>query len=113
MVRSMGVRPPSNDVDDEPDVIEFGIAALDARLEGAEVSYPVSTAELDDEYGHVEVPFDATGHTTTLHEALSEVDRTEFDSQQELLNVLHPVFERKRRATSNSILSQLRGLVPF
>jgi hypothetical protein len=109
----MGVRPPSNDVDDEPDVVEFGIAALDARLEQTDVTYPVSAAELDDEYGHIEVPFDATGHETTLHEALSEVDREEFDSQQELLNVLHPVFERKRRATSNSILSQLRGLVPF
>jgi hypothetical protein len=109
----MGVRPPSNDVDDEPDVVEFGIAALDARLEDAEVTYPVSAAELDDEYGHTEVPFDATGHTTTLHEALSEVERKEFDSQQELLNVLHPVFERKRQAASNSILSQLRALVPF
>jgi len=109
----MGVRPPSNDVDDEPDVIEFGIAALDARLEDANVTYPVSAAELDDEYGQVEVPFDATGHTTTLHEALSDVDREEFETQQDLLNALHPVFERKRQATSNSILSQLRGLVPF
>lgn len=109
----MGVRPPSNDVDDEPDVVEFGIAALDARLEEANVTYPVSAAELDDEYGHREVPFDAAGHTVTIGEALREVDRESFDSQADLLNELHPVFERKRQAASNSLLAQLRALVPF
>jgi hypothetical protein len=109
----MGVRPPSNDVDDEPDVVEFGIAALDARLEDAEVTYPVTTAELVDEYGQTEVPFDAGGNTMTVGEALAEADRDQFDSQQDLLNALHPVFERKRQATSTSLLAQLRALVPF
>ena len=109
----MGVRPPSNDVDDEPDIVEFGIAALDARLEDAEVTYPVSAAELDDEHGHVEVPFDPAGHTVTVGEALAEVNEETFDSQADLLNALHPVFERKRQAASNSLLAQLRALVPF
>jgi hypothetical protein len=49
----------------------------------------------------------------TLSEALDETTATEFDNEQELLNNLHPIFERKREATRNSILSQLRALVPF
>lgn len=109
----MGVRPPSNDVDDEPDVIEFGIAALDARLEKRNISYPVGVDELEAEYGQMDIPFDASGHSITLREALREVNQQEFESQQDLLNALHPVFERKREATSNSIISQLRALVPF
>lgn len=109
----MGVRPPSNDVDAEPDVIEFGIAALDARLEERDVSYPISAEEFEEQYGHLDVPYDASGHSTTVSEALVDVSVQRFDSQQELLNTLHPVFERKRQATSRSLLAQLRSLVPF
>jgi hypothetical protein len=109
----MGVRPPSNDIDDEPDIVEFGIAALDARLDEADVSFPATAEELADEHGDLTVPFDAAGHETTLREALQEADRREFDSQPDLLDALHPVFERKRQAASNSLLAQLRALVPF
>jgi len=109
----MGVRPPSNDVNDEPGVVEFGIAALDARLEDAEVTYPATAADLERRFGDLEVPYDATGHSVTLSEALADVTADEFESQQDLFNALHPVFERKREATSTSLLSQLRALVPF
>jgi hypothetical protein len=109
----MGVRPPSNDIEEEPDVVEFGIAALDARLADDDISFPVTRAELDAEYGDTEVPFDAAGHTMTVGDALDAADREEFDSMQDLLNGLHPVFERKREATSTSLLAQLRSLVPF
>ena len=108
----MGVRPPA-DNSDEPDVIEFGIAALDARLTDVEMEYPVTVEEVRDTVGHVKVPFDASGRSMTVAEALDEASATQFDNEQELLNALHPVFERKREATRNSILSQLRALVPF
>lgn len=109
----MGVRPPSNDIDDDPDVVEFGIAALDARIEDADVSFPVTATELDERYGHTEIPFDAAGNTMTFGEALRKADREEFDSQQDLLNGLHPVFERERQAAATSLLARLRALVPF
>lgn len=108
----MGVRPPA-DNSDEPDVIEFGIAALDARLTDVEIEYPATAAEVRDAAGHIAVPFDASGHSMTVAEALDETNAREFDNEQELLNDLHPIFERKREATRNSILSQLRALVPF
>lgn len=111
--RVMGVRPPSNDIDDEPDVVEFGIAALDARLDDGDASFPATAAELDEKYGDLDVPFDAAGHSMTFGEALDETPSQQFDSRQELLDDLHPVFERERRATSNSLLAQLRSLVPF
>jgi len=109
----MGVRPPSNDVDDEPDVVEFGIAALDARLADAEVTFPATTEELRARLGDETVAYDAAGNEMAVTEALAETDRQSFDSEDDLLNALHPVFERKRQAASTSLVKQLRGLVPF
>lgn len=109
----MGVRPPSNDDDDSPEVIEFGIAALDETLSDANVSYPTDVKSLSDELGHVEVPCDAAGHSISLEEALGRTDRRQFEHEQELLNALHPVFEARREATGSSLLAQLRSLFPF
>mgnify|MGYP000442277293 CR=1 FL=1 len=109
----MGVRPPSDDIDEEPDVVEFGIAALDARLTDAAVEFPATADELDDRLGDVEIPYDAAGHTVTFGDALAEAGRERFESGRDLLNALHPVFERKRQSASTGFLSQLRALVPF
>lgn len=108
----MGVRPPADDAD-EPEVIEFGIAALDADLEEADVDFPTDTAGIREEIGDVSVPYDASGNTVRVGELLDEVGQQTFDHEQELLNALHPVFERKRESGGNSLLSQLRSLVPF
>ena len=109
----MGVQPPSNDVTEEPDVVEFGIAALAARVEDLEIEYPVEAQRLVDRYGDIAVPVDAAGAEISVAEAVRTSGRREFDSEQELLNALHPVFEEKREATSRNILAQLRALVPF
>jgi hypothetical protein len=109
----MGVQPPSNDVGDEPDVIEFGIAALDARFEDLDVSFPADADGLRREYGSLTVPIDAAGTEITLGDALEATDREEFDSEQDLLNALHPVFEAQRERASRSLLAQLRALLPF
>jgi hypothetical protein len=108
----MGVRPPQND-DDEPDTITFGIAALDAHLERADVEFPVDAETLLTRLGDPEVPYDATGSTVALSEAMDKVHIQQFDSEQELLNTLHPVFESYRERAGNSILGQLRALLPF
>lgn len=107
----MGVRPPADDGLSEPDVIEFGIAALDARLD--DVSFPTTAAELRDEYGDLEIPYNASGNTVSLAAVLAEIDRTDFESEQELLNAAHPVFERRRAQNPSGIIGQLRSLMPF
>jgi len=109
----MGVQPPANDLEEEPDVIEFGIAALDARLEELDVSFPSEAERLREEYGSVTVPIDAAGSEITLADALDGTDQREFDSEQDLLNALHPVFEERREKASRSVLARLRALVPF
>lgn len=109
----MGVRPPSNDVNDEPDSIEFGIAALDARIEERDISFPISAEELGNEHGNLSVAIDVAGHEMGLRTALEECATDSFDSRQELLNALHPVFEQRRQKVSNSLLGRLRTLVPF
>ncbi|WP_136689671.1 DUF5789 family protein [Halorhabdus amylolytica] len=107
----MGVRPPADDDLSEPDVIEFGIPALDARMEN--VSFPATSEQLRSEYGDLEVPYNASGSTVTLREVLTEVDRQSFESEQELLNAAHPVFERKRAQNPSGLLGQLRAMFPF
>ena len=109
----MGVQPPSNDVDEEPEVVEFGIAALDARIEGFDVDFPVESEALVDRYGDVTVPVDAAGSEVSVREAVRASGRQRFDSEQDLLNALHPVFEEKRESASRSIVARLRSLVPF
>lgn len=109
----MGARPPTDDGGSEPTAIEFGIAALDAKLEHVDIDYPAKADEIRDQVGHVEVPYDPAGHAITVDEALELATLTRFESEQELLNTLHPVFEQKREETTTTLLTQLRALVPF
>lgn len=108
----MAARPPSNDTDDEPDIVEFGIAALDAHIEEREVSFPVAAADLATTHGDLRVAVGPAGRELTLREALARCDRERFKSRQELLNTLHPVFEAEREA-GGGILGRLRSLVPI
>lgn len=109
----MGVRPPSNDVDDEPDAIEFGIAALDARIEERNISFPIESADLDSAHGDILIDVNATGNQISLSDALADCEQRSFETRQELLNALHPIFEEKRAELSGSILGRLRAMVPF
>ena len=108
----MGVRPPDNDDNDKPDVVAFGIATIDARLDETELTFPASAEAVLDALGRGDVPYDARGREMPLEVALDRCDRSEFEHRQELLNDLHEVFE-KQRANSGGILSQLRALLPM
>ena len=107
----MGIRPPPDDTLSEPDVIEFGIPALDARLD--DVSFPVTARELRTDHGDIAVPYNAAGDTVSLREILDEIARSEFESEQELLNEAHPVFEQRRAEHPSGFLGQIRSFLPF
>jgi hypothetical protein len=107
----MAVRPPQGG-GDEPDAIEFGIAALDARLDAADVEFPATAEELTRAVDG-DIPYDAAGRTVPLEEALERVPQQQFESESELLDLLHPVFEEYRVSASNGIIAQLRELLPF
>jgi hypothetical protein len=102
-----------DDGDSEPDVVEFGIAALDARLDRADVSFPVDRERLRRRLGDESVPYDAAGNEVALDTVLADVDRERFDDEQELLNALHPVFEDLRATKRRSVVGQVRALLPF
>lgn len=108
----MGVRPPSNDLDG-PDLIEFGIPALDAKLDEVEVSYPIDRATLKQNHGTIAIPYNAAEETVRLATLLEDVDQQTFDSEQQLLNAVHPVLEEHRASASTGIIGRLRRLVPF
>ncbi|SDR12659.1 DUF5789 family protein [Natronobacterium texcoconense] len=109
----MGVRPPSNGDDDEPESVEFGIAAVDARLERTDLSFPASKDDVAAELGSERIPYDVHGNDVSLGEMLAEVDAEEFRSRQELLNELHGPFEEYRREHSGGVFQQVRSLLPF
>jgi hypothetical protein len=109
----MGVRPPQQSDDDAPETIAFGIAVLDEHLERADVVFPATSEELLDSVGDPAIPYDAKGNEIRLSEALSEVPQSSFETRQEFMNILHPVFEARRQRANNSIVGQLRSLLPF
>jgi hypothetical protein len=109
----MGVRPPSNGDDEEPDSIEFGIAAVDAHLRDSDLSFPATKDDISAAIGHERIPYDVHGNDVPLGEILAEVPTEQFDSRQELLNALHQPFEEYRRDHSNGVVAQVRALLPF
>lgn len=109
----MAARPPPTGPNDEPDAIAFGIAALDERLDQADVTYPIVADELDRAIGDHAVPYNASGATITVSEALDAVPKRRFDSERELLNALHPVFEEERAAATGGLLGRLRSFIPL
>lgn len=109
----MGVRPPGNDDSDDPESIEFGIAAVDARLRSVDLSFPASREDVERTLGAEQIPYDVHGNAVPLREVLEELPHQTFDSRQELLNALHPAFEEYRKRHSGGIVSQMRSLLPF
>lgn len=108
----MAARPPSTD-DEEPDTIEFGIAAVDARVSEADVSFPATDQDIVDALSNDSIPYNSHGYTVSLRDALDETGRTEFESEQDMLNALYPVFEERRNSTSVGLLAQVRAMLPF
>lgn len=108
----MGVRPPSGG-DDEPESIEFGIAAVDARLRRTDLPFPATDREVAAALGDEEIAYDVHGNTVALREILEDVERDSFEDRQELLNALHPAFERYRKNRGGSVVKQVRSFLPF
>lgn len=107
----MAVRPPQQD-DDEPESLAFGIAALTTELEDASLTYPATGDEVIGALEDPAVPYNAAGNTVALSTALDDVATEEFESKRDLLDSLHPVFERRRRK-STGLVGRLRALLPF
>jgi hypothetical protein len=105
----MGARPPQRN-SSAPDTIEFGIAALSARLDAARVQFPATEEEIVRAVDDTEIPCDASGTTVELEAVLDEVSRDRFDSEIQLLNLLHPVFEERRLSSSGGVVGRLRRL---
>lgn len=105
----MAARPPSDDLD-EPDSVEFGIAALDAHLDDADLSFPATPGEVTDALGDPAVDCDPSGRAVRLSTALEGVDRERFESRQDLLDAVHPEFERLRER--GGVFAWLRSLLP-
>lgn len=105
-------RPPPSD-DSEPALIEFGIPVLDERLEESDVTFPTDRKELRSRVGGLEVPYDASGNTLELVAALDELEGDRFETKNELLEALHPVFEGYRQRTPTGVVATLRSYLPF
>lgn len=108
----MAARPPQSDDSEEPDVIAFGIPVVESYLDGADVEFPATADELVAALGNPDVPYDARGRTVSLDEALDRTGRDRFDTQRELLNELHPVFEELRTAGGAGLVDWLKSFLP-
>lgn len=105
--------PQNNDIDDDLETVAFGIAALDSYLSDADVSFPIDKQTLREALGYVDVPYNATGNTIQLDTALNHTPSQRFENKQELLNELHPVFEKHRQEGGNPLLDRIRSVIPL
>lgn len=108
----MAARPPQQD-SSSPDSVEFGIAALVGHLDQAELEFPATRDEVVRALGNPEIPYDGSGSAVALSEAMESLPKQTFDSESELLDLLHPVFEEYRVSTSGSLIGRLRSILPF
>lgn len=109
----MGVRPPQQNNGDAPEIIAFGIAALDEHLERMEPTFPMTDAEVLEATGDPRVPYDVSGNEMRLSDALAETGASTFETRQEFLNALHPVFEEKREQSNSGLIGRIRSFLPF
>ena len=110
----MAARPPAGDGDDDiPETLAFGISALDAHLSESELTFPATAEAVVDELNDPDIPYDTAGHTLALSAAMEELQQRTFETETELKEALHPVFEQQRRSAGNGILGQMRRLLPF
>ncbi|WP_338738107.1 hypothetical protein [Haloplanus salilacus] len=108
----MAARPPQQDTS-SPDSVEFGIAALVGHLDQADLEFPATRDEVVRALGDPEIPYDGSGSAVALSEAMESLPERTFDSESELLDLLHPVFEEYRVSTGGSLIGRLRSILPF
>jgi hypothetical protein len=77
------------------------------------VAFPADKDSIVAALGNRKIPYNATGNKVAIDEAIDRTGKESFETEQELLNALHPVFEEMRESASSSVLMQLRALVPF
>ena len=108
----MAARPPQQDTS-SPDSVEFGIAALVGHLDQAELEFPATRTEVVRALDDPEIPYDGSGSVVALSEAMESLPKRTFDSESELLDLLHPVFEEYRVSSGGSLIGRLRAILPF
>jgi hypothetical protein len=104
----MAARPPTDDLD-EPEPVEFGIAALDAHLDEADLTFPATAEAVTAALGDPAVDYEPAGASVRLSTVLDGVDRDRFETRQQLLDATHPEFERLRQR-GGGLLAWLRSL---
>ena len=108
----MGVRPPTGG-GNEPDAIEFGIAALAPKLQEAELAFPADASEIVSALDDPEIPVDAHGNAVPLSGAIGSLERSRFKSEREFLNALHPIFEERRERVASGLFASIRAMLPY
>lgn len=109
----MAIRPPPSNSGDSPDAVTFGIPEVDALLDETDLSFPARAEEVTDALGDADVAYDPQGHTVRLAEALDSTGRSRFETENDLLNALHPVLEDYRHSSSTGFVGWLRSVLPL
>lgn len=105
----MAAPPPKGS--EEQTAITFGIAAMDEHLKDADLDFPADKPQILQQIGDRAIAYDPQGNCMSLESAIHETGRQRFESRQDLLNALHPVFEDRR--TQGGLGSWVQSLIPF
>ncbi|MFW6436058.1 MAG: hypothetical protein ACOCYZ_00300 [Halococcoides sp.] len=93
----MGIRPPQTDGIGNPDTVEFGIVAFDGLLSEADLTFPADREQVRATLAGRSVAIDPSGREVPVDDVLADLDDRTYESDSELKNALHPIFERYRQ----------------
>jgi len=108
----MGVRTPRWE-DDDHDVGEFGIVALDSAWKKRSSPIPLRVRNSSTRSATRRFQSTPHGHIIALSTAIDRAGSDAFESEPALPNKLHPVFKAQRVETSIGVLGSLRAMLPF
>ncbi|AWB27633.1 hypothetical protein [Halococcoides cellulosivorans] len=104
----MGIRPPQSDGVGDPDTVEFGIVAFDGLLSEADLTFPTDRDQVRATLAGRSIAVDPAGREVPVDDVLADLDDRTYESEGDLKNALHPIFEQ-RREEGVDLLARVRS----
>lgn len=86
-----------------------GPEAVDELIQSSSLSYPVSLARLERAHPLANITIDEKGNSILLAELLTDVDIDTFGDENDVSEVLGPVFERERSDRRSGIVGRIKN----
>lgn len=86
----------------------YGPDAIDELVQEAGLSYPVTARQIERDHALANIDVDDSGLSIMVGEVLARTDADRFESREDLVEKLAPVFERERAERRTGVLGKVK-----